>query len=242
MLECVEQGQVCAPGMTADDPVFNIVIVADGFKIGYTRFDVVRGAGSERPHPRCSKRKLKRNNQISLVKGESRVSKKTFITGVLALLCCVSSVHAQKRGPSTPEERKKAVEMVNFLETNPFAKEAKEIRGALLHFLTEVPDISIKLCTSVFGEPKKFKGDYEAELLGQTAYSQAKFIIEHPDKAQDEAAVQLAGVEGVLRTWQAIKAAKPKAKFPLLDELLAKQQSLTLAEHVKENLPDCTKK
>jgi len=45
MLECVEQGQVCAPGVTADDPVFNVVIVADGFKIGYTRFDVVRGGG-----------------------------------------------------------------------------------------------------------------------------------------------------------------------------------------------------
>lgn len=168
--------------------------------------------------------------------------KKSLLAVVLALLCCVSYVHAQKRGPSTPEERKKAVEMATFLETNPLAKEAKEIRGALLLFLTEVPDISVTLCTSVFGESKDFKGDYQAELMGQTAYSQAKFIIQHPDKAQDEAAVQLAGVEGVLRTWQAIKAAKPKAKFPLLDELLAKQQSLTLEEHVKENLPGCKKK
>ena len=168
--------------------------------------------------------------------------KKTLLTVVLALMCCVSSVYAQKRGPSTPEERKKAVEMATFLETNPLAKEAKEMRGALLLFLTEVPDISVRLCTSVFGESKDFKGDYQAELMGQTAYSQAKFIIEHPDKAQDEAAVQLAGVEGVLRTWQAIKKAKPKAKFPLLDELLAKQQSLTLEEHVKENLQGCKKK
>ena len=94
----------------------------------------------------------------------------------------------------------------------------------------------------MFGESKDFKGDYQAELMGQTAYSQAKFIIEHPDKAQDEAAVQLAGVEGVLRTWQAIKTLKPKAKFPLLDDLLAKQQSLTLEEHVKENLQGCNKK
>jgi hypothetical protein len=169
------------------------------------------------------------------------VSKKTLLTVMLVLLCCVSSVYAQKRGPSTPEERKKAVAMATFLETNPLAKEAKEMRGALLHFLTEVPDISVTLCTNVFGD-SKFKGDYEAELLGQTAFSQAKFIIEHPDQAQDEAAVQLAGVEGVLRTWQAIKTAKPKAKFPLLDELLAKQQSLTLAEHVKENLQGCKKK
>ena len=168
--------------------------------------------------------------------------KKTLLTVLLALMCCVSSVYAQKRGPSTPEERKKAVEMATFLEKNPLAKEAKEIRGALLLFLTEVPDISVTLCTNVFGESKDFKGDYQAELMGQTAYSQAKFIIEHPDKAQDEAAVQLAGVEGVLRTWQAIKTLKPKAKFPLLDELLAKQQSLTLEEHVKENLQGCNKK
>lgn len=170
------------------------------------------------------------------------LKKMSLLTVVLAFLCCVSSAYAQKRGPSTPEERKRAVEMATFLETNPLAKEAKDIRAALFFFLAEVPDITVSLCTDVFGESKKFKGDYESELFGQLAYSQAKFIIEHPDKAQDEAAVQLAGVEGVLRTWQAIKAAKPKAKFPLLDELLAKQQAGTLAEHVQEGMKGCKKK
>ena len=73
-------------------------------------------------------------------------------------------------------------------------------------------------------------------------YSQAKFIIENPDKAQDEAAVYLAGVEGVLRTWQAIKTAKPKAKLPLMDELLEKQKPGTLAEHIQEGMKGCNKK
>jgi hypothetical protein len=94
----------------------------------------------------------------------------------------------------------------------------------------------------VFGEAKQFKGDYDGQLTAQTVYSQAKFVIEHRDKAQDEAAVYLAGVEGVLRTWQAIKAAKPKAKFPLLDQLLEKQKAGTLAEHVQEGMKGCTKK
>ena len=170
------------------------------------------------------------------------LKKISLLTVVLALFCCVSSAYAQKRGPSTPEERKRAVEMATFLETNPLAKEAKDIRAALFVFLAEVPDISIELCTNVFGESKKFKGDYEGELLGQLAYSQAKFIIEQPDKANDRAAVQLAGVEGALRSWQAIKAAKPKAKFPLMDELIAKQQAGTLAEHVQEGLKSCKKK
>lgn len=160
----------------------------------------------------------------------------------LVLLCFVCSAYAQKRGPSTPEERKRAVEMATFLETNPLAKEAKDIRGALLFFLAEVPDITVSLCMDVVGDSKKFKGDYDAELTGQLVYSQAKFIIEHPDKAQDEAAVFLAGVEGVLRTWQAIKTAKPKAKLPLMDELLEKQKAGTLADHVQEGMKNCKKK
>lgn len=155
------------------------------------------------------------------------------------LLSCASSAYAQKRGASTPEERKRAVEMATFLEKNPLAKEAKDYRAALLFFLAEVPDIAIKLCSNVLGESKRIKGDYEAELVGQLAYSQGKFIIENPDKAQDDGAVYLAGVEGVLRTWQAIKAAKPKAKFKLMDELLEKQQAGTLTEYVKANMSGC---
>jgi hypothetical protein len=170
------------------------------------------------------------------------MKKTSLVIVALVFLLCASSTYAQnKRGPSTPEERKRAVEMATFLETNPLAKEAKDYRGALLFFLTEVPDISITLCTSVFGESKRFKGDYESELVGQFAFSQAKFIIEHPDKAQDQAAVYLASVEGVLRTWQAIKTAKPKAKFPLMDELLEKQQAGTLAEHVQAGMQGCKK-
>ena len=169
--------------------------------------------------------------------------KKTSLSVVVfVLLCFVSFASAQnQRGPSTPEERKQAVAMATFLETNPLAKEAKEYRSALLLFLTMVPDINVTLCSNVLGESKRQKGDYESELFSQLAFSQGKFVIENPDKAGDEAAVQLAGVEGVLRAWQAIKTAKPKAKYPLMDELLQKQQAGTLAEHVKAGMAGCKK-
>lgn len=169
------------------------------------------------------------------------LKKTSLIAFTLALLCCAasSSIAQNKRGPSTPEERKRAVEMTTFLETNPLAKEAKDYRAALLFFLADVPDITVKLCTNILGESKRIKGDYESELVGQLAFSQAKFIIENPDKAQDDGAVYLAGVEGALRTWQAIKTAKPKAKFPLMDELLQKQQAGTLAEYVQAGMKGC---
>jgi hypothetical protein len=177
-----------------------------------------------------------------LEKGEKNfmLRKISLFVFALAFVGCASSAYAQnKRGPSTPEERKRAVEMATFVEKNPLAKEAKDQRAALLYFLAEAPDITIKLCTNVLGESKRLKGDYEAELVGQLAFSQAKFVIENPDKAQDDAAVYLAGVEGVLRTWQAIKATKPKAKFALMEELLQKQHAGTLAEYVRDGMKGC---
>lgn len=170
------------------------------------------------------------------------LKKTSLLVVALAFLCCFTPAYAQNQGsPSTPEQRKQAVEIATFLETNPLDKKAKDYRSALLSFLAQAPDIHVTLCSNVLGESKRLKGDYESELFSQLAFSQGKFVIENPDKAQDQAAVQLAGVEGVLRTWQAIKAAKPKAKYPLMDELLEKQQGGTLAEHVKTGLASCKK-
>jgi hypothetical protein len=157
----------------------------------------------------------------------------------LLLFCAIASKAQNPRGPSTPEKRKRAVMMATFLETTPLAKEAKDYRVALLAFFADVPDITIELCTAILGSSKQMKGDYEGELFGQLAFSQGKFIIENPDKAQDRAAVFVASVEGVLRTWNAIKSAKPKAKFPLMDELLEKQKAGTLADYVKTNMAEC---
>lgn len=166
--------------------------------------------------------------------------KKSLLPLVLLLGCCAASANAQKnRGPSTPEERKRAVEMATFLEKNPLAKEAKKYRETLLYFLIAVPDIEIKICADVLGELKKIKSDYQSELVAQLTFSQAKFILENPDKAEDDATVYQAGVEGVLRTWQAIKVAKPDAKFALMDELLQKQQAGTLVEYIKNNMKEC---
>ena len=167
--------------------------------------------------------------------------KKTSLLFIaVVFLCSAHSTWTQNRTPSTPEQRKQAVEMITFLETSPLAKEAKEYRMQLFGFIAAVPDINVKLCTNVLGESKRLKGDYASELVSfQLMFSQAKFLIQNPDKVQDDAAVYLAAVEGVLRTWEVIKVEKPKAKFPLLDELLQKRQAGTLAEHIKTQMSGC---
>ena len=187
-----------------------------------------------------------RENCAYLVLNERReaegVTKRSFIAGVVlafALAVSVSTSWAQNRGPSTPEERKRAVEIATLLESDPLNKDAKALSQELLFFIIQVPDIQVHLCTNVLGDYKKIKGDYSPTITAQLTFSQARFVIEHPEQAKDEYLESLAGVEGVLRTYQNIKRAKPKVKIEPLEELLVKQQAGQLDEFVKNAMTGC---
>lgn len=93
---------------------------------------------------------------------------------------------AQERGPSTPEERRRAVGIATLLENDPLNKDQKALSRELLLWLISVPDISVKMCTSVLGDYSKIKGDYAPTITTQLTFSEAKFVIEHPDQAHDE--------------------------------------------------------
>jgi len=159
----------------------------------------------------------------------------------LLLVLCVT-VGVAQRGPSTPAERKRAVEIATLLEDDPFNEKAKALSSELLLWLIEVPDVNVTLCTRVLGDFSKIKGEYAPTITTQLTFSQAKFVIEHPEQAADQQQVYLAGVEGVLKTYQNIKRAKPKVKLEPLDDLLVKQQAGQLPEFVKNAMGGCKSK
>lgn len=162
--------------------------------------------------------------------------------GLSLLLGLCVAVGVAQRGPSTPAERKRAVEIATLLEDDPLNEKAKELSNELLLWLIEVPDVNVNLCTSVLGDSSKIKGDYAPTLITQLTFSQAKFVIEHPEQVGDQHQVYLAGVEGVLKTYQNIKKAKPKVKLGPLEELLVKQQAGQLSDFVKNEMGGCKSK
>lgn len=96
------------------------------------------------------------------------MTKKLLIIVIaLALGLAVKTTFAQNRGPSTPEERKRAVEIATLLENDPLNKDAKSLSSELLIWLIEVPDIHVTICTNVLGDYSKIKGDYSATITAQ---------------------------------------------------------------------------
>jgi hypothetical protein len=150
----------------------------------------------------------------------------------------------QKRGPSTPEERAKAVQIAHALESDPLQPGNKDMRTWFALWLIEVPDITIQVCGEelgpVFHESNRDK-NFVSEIFGQSMFSAASFVIEHPDEAKNAIPVYIAGVEGSLKAYQSILKTHPEAKWPFLDDLIVKQQNGELARYVEKATAKCRK-
>jgi hypothetical protein len=154
------------------------------------------------------------------------------LVGCTLLLAPVAA-SAADRGPSTPEERAKALAIVKDNETNPLGPDAQEQRRWLLVWLTQVPDITVHACAIFDRLPKSGKKDSDL-IFGQTVFSQAAFIIQNPGMKEDRLAEYQAGVEGALRVYEVLVKANPKDRQPYLDDLIQRREAGTLAQFVKE--------
>jgi hypothetical protein len=150
------------------------------------------------------------------------MSRRTLAAAALALLMAAPAV-AAARGPSTPEERDKAVQLVKLLESEPWTEEAKQARQWLMTFLGEAPDITVKRCLSLLGAPAQRQG-IPPELLDQQLFSGARHVLEHPGTSAGSTDALGAGVVGTLAAYKAWRA-HGLAAVAQLDELAKMQES-----------------
>ena len=164
--------------------------------------------------------------------------KRAAVLAALAALCGLAGAQ-EKRGPSTPEERARFVAVAHKAEANPLDPSLKPDLRWALNWLVAVPDIDVSLCSAPLGGLIGSHYKYEAEMFGEYALAMGAFVIEHPEKAKDSAAINLAGVESVLKAYQAILKQNPQATSAALDDLVKKQGKGKLADAVREASKQC---
>ena len=158
------------------------------------------------------------------------------LSGVLALCClfmgAVESAVAQDT--STPEERAQWVEVTHKLESSPLDDAVNKQGEAAFKRLGDVHDVHVLLCPALLSEFNGMKYTYAHTITRQHMLASGAFQIENPDKAADAKATELAALESVLKTYQAILKQKPDAKAKPLDDLLKKQSQDKLQEALKQ--------
>lgn len=147
-------------------------------------------------------------------------------------------VFAEK--PTSPEKKAKMIALINRMESNPFHSDSKKMASEVLSWLADAPDVTVTVCVDVLATGKdEFNSDESSFLFGHFIFSQARFIVEHPDQASDPVAVNRAGVDGILKAYAAMKAVKPKLKVKFADQLLGLQETGGLDRFLQQALAKC---
>jgi hypothetical protein len=143
---------------------------------------------------------------------------------------------------SSPEDRQRFVSIARSMEQDPLKPGLKADREWALAWLTAAPDVSVTICADSLGGLLGSHYKYGGEILVQDMFSMGAFAIEHPDRANDPDAQQLAGVEGALKAYRSILRDKPEAKSPVLEDLIQTQSRGELPDFIRKASIRCSAK
>ena len=159
---------------------------------------------------------------------------RTIISSVVLIILLPSAAfprNGQNDEKNAPETLIKAA---TFLEQKPLDKKAKDVRSWAVKWIIATDKVTVNVCSLIIsGVDKKYK--YNSEVFGQYTIGMAAFKLANPDKAKDEDAAQLAGIESALIAYESMIKEQPMARQAFLDDLLAKRDRRELANFVKEN-------
>lgn len=159
---------------------------------------------------------------------------------VFALLIVALTVQAAFAQSPTDKDRASFINNARLLEKKPFDPNADAARKWGFKWVADTDQVSVVLCSETMKLIPDKKNKFKAELLMQHMFGMAVFKLENPDKKTDEHAAQLAGLESMLRAYEAMVAENEKAKNAELDALLAKRGNGELAALVEA--ANCGKK
>ena len=124
---------------------------------------------------------------------------------------------------SDSNDKEMLIKTARLLEQKPFDKNAKKLRETAFRYIAETNDVSVVVCTGDLTKAAlEKKNKYGAELSIQYTIGMAAYKLENAGK-EDENAAQLAGMESMLKSYEAMVKEKPEAKFAGMDDLVAKR-------------------
>jgi len=157
----------------------------------------------------------------------------------LTLLCALLAAAAQSHDSASAEQRRRVVAIAHKLEAAPLDQALFPEREWARQWVLENPDVRIRMCLQLLPDLRRPRYKFRSEIVEQMMLSSAAFLIEHPEKAGDHLAENVAGLQGVLKAYAAIVKSNPDARVQALDEMLEKERRGQLVEFARETIQAC---
>jgi hypothetical protein len=155
------------------------------------------------------------------------------------IVSSLSTALASAATPTSPETKAEMIKLIDSLEKKPYDPDTRDTAGTVMTWLQDAPDVSVNLCLPLLGDLDELEKDGGDILSTQLPFAEARFILENPSRAEDAQAVHVAGVEGVLRTYAAMKAAKPDLRIRQMEKLVKMQADKKIDAFVKDAIKIC---
>lgn len=132
----------------------------------------------------------------------------------------ITSTEAIERGPSTPEERARVVQMALDAEKNPLQIQAAN-GDWLKKWVNDIPDLTLKYGAVSDWLGRAAKQECREAIKFQFTASVMAFQIKNPAEAEKQSANDKAGVEGALRAYATLLSQDDKYRSAKLDSAVA---------------------
>ncbi|HSK70977.1 MAG TPA: hypothetical protein VK892_04735 [Pyrinomonadaceae bacterium] len=144
---------------------------------------------------------------------------------IFVLLLISLTAQAAIAQSQNEKDRTAFINNTRLLEKKPFDSNASAARNWGFKWVVDTDQVSVVLCSETMKLIPEKKNKFKGELLMQFTFGMAVFKLENPDRKTDENAAQLAGLESMLRAYEAMVAENAKAKNAELDALLIKRDN-----------------
>lgn len=151
----------------------------------------------------------------------------------LMLVSLGPTASAKGRGPSTPEERARVLQLTKASEANLMNGLSDQDRTWFSAFIQEVPDLTFAAGPVGAWCVKSVKLSQAPATVFHFMLAAVAFQIERPDRAQDAEGVDQAALESFLRAYQNLTRASPDARSAELDRAVSIRDQGTLATFVR---------
>jgi hypothetical protein len=140
---------------------------------------------------------------------------------------------AQPHVATTPEQRKRVIQVTRALETTPFGDTATADRNWALSLIDHAPEIFPRLQGQIIGEITENRVPERRPIYAQFIFGFISFQLEQPDRIDDAVAAYHAGVASCLRVYRIALRRDAANRIPFLDRLDEEERSGTLPDHIK---------
>jgi len=163
------------------------------------------------------------------------------LAGVVVIAALSFGVRSQeqKRGPSTADERARAVRIAQALEVRPSDPSLHDDYQWLLHWSAKEPDLAFLICPA--NMPWNDKYEHRGDLVAVDVAATVAFVIQHPDESKDAATAGLAAMDSVLRAYQKIVEQDPQAHSKEMDDVIEIQRQGKLEGYVRSRWSETCK-